>query len=244
MKRTGDVISAYSSPTGLRESWTLIGRQTFASLSHTVEIGFAVGSHRDGQLAAARFELTVVNTPQWWTHDIGAVGVPAEVEHNGSPEVVRLQGSGADIWGAADAFAFHNVTWTLDGSVTTRVQSVENTHAWAKAGVMFRETLTPGSKHVMLIVSPGKGIAMQYRGATGGASANVALQPGAAPEWLRLTRAGNTFTGAASDDGATWRTIGSITIPMHGDTYAGLPVTSHNNSTLATAVFDQFGVNR
>jgi hypothetical protein len=244
LTRTGDVISAYSSPTGIRDSWTLVGRQTFASLSNAVEIGMAVSSHRDSLLAAATFEVTVVNTQLWSTQDIGAVGLPLEADYTGYPETLGLSGSGTDIWGTADAFAFHSTPWTLDGTLTARVRSIENTNAWAKTGVMFRESLAPGSKHVMLVVSAAKGIAMQYRTTTGGASSGLAVQAGVAPEWVRIARVGDTFTGYASENGLTWRTIGSVTIAMSGDTYAGLPVTSHNNSTLATALLESFSVTR
>ena len=244
LKRTGNVISAYTSPTGARDSWTLVGRQTFTSLSDTVEIGFAVTSHRDGLVAAATFDVTVGNTPLWSTQDVGAVGFAGETDLSSDPAIIGLRGSGADIWGTADAFAFHSTLWTLDGTITARVRSIQNTDVWAKAGVMFRETLSPGSKHVMLIVSPGKGIAMQYRSATGGASSQIAQQAGMAPEWVRITRAGNTFTGYASEDGVTWRTVGAVTIAMSGDAYAGLPVTSHNNATLATATFDKLSVTK
>ena len=245
LKRTGNVISAYASATGARDSWTLVGRQTLTSLSDTVDVGFAVTSHRDGLIAAATLDVTVVNTPQWSTEDVGAVGVAGETDLGAYPDIIGLRGSGADIWGNADGFVFHSTPWTLDGTITTRVRSIQDTHVWAKAGVMFRETLTPGSKHVMLIVSPGKGIAMQYRSATDGASSQVAQQAGtAAPEWVRITRTGNTFTGYASEDGTTWRTVGSVTVAMSGDAYAGLPVTSHNNATLATATFDRLNVTK
>jgi hypothetical protein len=244
LKRTGNVISAYTSHTGVRDSWTLVERQTFTSLSDTVEIGFAVTSHRDGLVAASTFDLTVVNTPLWSTQDVGAVGLAGETDLSAYPDVIGLRGSGADIWGTADAFVFHSTPWTLDGTITARVRSIQNTNVWAKAGVMFRETLAPGSKHVMLIVSPGKGIAMQYRSATGGLSSQVAQQAGTAPEWVRITRTGNTFTGYASEDGTTWRTVGSVTIALSGDAYAGLPVTSHNNATLATATFDRLQMSR
>lgn len=237
LKRTGNVVSAYTSATGARDSWTLVGRQTFTAFSNTVDIGFAVTSHRDGLIAAATFDLTVSNTPVWSTQDIGAVGVPGEVDLS-APDVISLEGSGADIWGNADAFVFHSTPWTLDGTITARVRSVEHTNAWAKAGVMFRETLAPGSRHVMLIVAPGKGIAIQYRTATGGISSHLTLQPGTAPEWVRMTRTGDTFTGYASEDGRTWRTVGSVTLAMSGDAYVGLPVTSHDNATRATATFD------
>jgi hypothetical protein len=96
----------------------------------------------------------------------------------------------------------------------------------------------------MLVVSADKGLAMQYRAQPNGVSSDVALAGGAAPEWLRLRRSGNTFTGFASEDGVTWRTIGSITLPLDIDTYVGVALTSHNNSTLATGVFDSLSIVR
>ena len=168
--------------------------------------------------------------------DIGAVGLPGTV--SGSGEATILEGSGADIWGTADAFQFGHTWWTADGTVTMHVQSIENTHPWAKLGLMVRETLDPASPHVMLIVSAERGLAMQYRAEPGGISRNVALTPGTAPVWLRLTRRGNTFTGYASDDGTTWRTIGAIALPLDLDTYVGVALTSHNNAELASGVYD------
>jgi hypothetical protein len=125
-----------------------------------------------------------------------------------------------------------------------RVQSIEQTHRWAKLGLMFRESADPGARHVMLVVSAASGVAMQYRAQPGGISSNVALATGAAPEWLRLRRTGNTFTGFASEDGTTWRTIGSLTLPMDVDTFVGMAITSHNNNTLARGIFDNLTVVR
>jgi len=90
----------------------------------------------------------------------------------------------------------------------------------------------------MLIVSAANGVAMQYRADPGGISRNVTLSTGAAPEWLRLRRSGNTFTGYASEDGTTWRTIGAITLPLDLDTFVGVALTSHDNTTQARGVFD------
>ena len=74
-----------------------------------------------------------------------------------------VNGSGADIWNSEDAFQFVTTPWRgADAVLTARVRSIENTHAWAKAGVMFRQLLEPESMQVDLFVSPGKGVAMQY----------------------------------------------------------------------------------
>jgi hypothetical protein len=67
------------------------------------------------------------------------------------------------------------------GVISARVASLQPTDPWAKAGVMIRRDLTAGSPYVMLIASPGKGIAMQYRATAGGPSMNVAVVPGSAP---------------------------------------------------------------
>jgi len=104
--------------------------------------------------------------------------------------------------------------------------------------VMFRQSSTPESMQVDLFVTPGRGVSMQYRAAAGAASASVAIVPGSAPEWVRLTRRGGVVEGSVSTDGLTWSAIGSLAIDFGSDFYAGLAVTSHNASTEATAVFD------
>ena len=242
LKRTGDVISAYYQATGPLPGWILIGRDVLTGLPDTLDVGLAVTSHADGRLATARFSDVLISGPDDWglvTSDIGAVGQPGTVQF-GSGSTRIQEGSGADIWGTADAFQFSRKWWTADATATVHVQSIEATDPWAKLGLMFRETLDPGSRHVMLIASAERGLAMQYRAQPGGISRNVALSPGTAPVWLRLTRAGNIFTGYASEDGATWRTIGSIALPLDLDTYVGVALTSHDNSELASGVYDSF----
>jgi regulation of enolase protein 1 (concanavalin A-like superfamily) len=245
LKRSGDLISVYYQTELAGNPWTLVGRDTLPGLAATVNVGLAVSSHVDGTLATARFrDLLLMNGPGWvmTASDIGAVGVPGN--GNFSQTTGEMLGSGADIWGTADAFYFFRQWWTADATATIRVQSLQQTHQWAKMGLMVRETTAPGSRHVMLIVSAAKGVAMQYRDEPGGISRNVVLSTGAPPEWLRLRRSGNTFTGYASEDGTTWRAIGAIRLPLNLDTYVGVALTSHNNSTLAKGVFDNLTIVR
>jgi hypothetical protein len=221
--------------------WTLVGEDStpggFGGFG-----GLAVSSHVDGRLAEARFDnVSVRAIPSWTEQDIGAVGLAGSGSAGGLR--VTLEASGADIWGTADAFRFRS-TYILDTNVqmSARVASVENTNQWAKAGVMFRESLAPGARHVMLIVSPGRGVAMQYRAAGDGITANAALVPGAAPTWVRIRRTGQLFVGEISDDGGTWTEVGRVTLPIDGPIFEGIAVTSHNNRALATAVFEEVAV--
>jgi hypothetical protein len=59
---------------------------------------------------------------------------------------------------------------------------------------------------------------------------------------VRLTRVGDTFTGYASEDGTTWRTLGTTTVPMGTTIMVGLTAHSHVRGTLATVVYDSLSV--
>lgn len=61
---------------------------------------------------------------------------------------------------------------------------------------------------------------------------------------MRLRRTGNTFTGYASEDGTSWRTIGSIVVAMDLDAYPGVALTRHNNRTVATGMYNSLTVVR
>ena len=178
--------------------------------------------------------------PGWTKQDIGSTGVAGTSTHSAGS--YTLNGSGADIWGTADAFHYVWQTLSGDGDITARVASVENTDAWAKAGVMIRESLTAGSKHAMIVVSPSSGISFQRRTATSGTSTSTTTTGITAPRWVRITRAGNTLTTYYSSNGTTWTTLGSDTVTMASSIQIGLAVTSHLNTTDCTAVFDNVTV--
>lgn len=176
----------------------------------------------------------------WLTQDVGSVGVPGDATFAGSTFTVK--GSGADIWDTADGFRFVYRTLSGNGEVIARVAGVQNTNAWAKAGVMIRETLAANSKHASMFLTPGNGLAFQWRSATGGASTHTAGGAAAAPYWVRMVRSGSTFTAYKSTNGTTWTSVGSSTITMASSVYVGLAVTSHNNPVLCTSTMDNVSV--
>jgi len=174
----------------------------------------------------------------WVDGDIGAVGFAGRGSYLGGTFIER--GSGADIWGTADAFHYIYQPLTGDGQIVVRVATQDNSNAWAKAGVMIRETLAPGSKHAAIVVTPGNGVSFQRRLSTNGTSALTQVKGTgiAAPYWVKLVRKGNVFTSYRSSDGVTWTGLPNATITMSNTVYIGLAVTSHNNSASSTATFD------
>ena len=99
---------------------------------------------------------------------------------------------------------------------------------------MVRETLRPDAKHAFALVSSAKGIALQYRAATAGASAQAAMTAGTAPAWLKLTRRGSLLSAYTRTDAGSWQSLGNATIAMSSSVYVGIAVTSHDASRAAT----------
>ena len=177
----------------------------------------------------------------WLTQDIGMVDATGSFSLTNG--VFNVQGSGADIWGTADAFRY--VFQALSGNltITARVLNMQATANWAKSGVMIRETLDASSKYVIHYLSPANGVALQQRDSTGGLAAGMANTAGlAAPYLVRLTRVGDVFSADRSPDGTNWITVGSTTVSMNQVVYAGLEVCSVNDGTLNLSQFDNVSV--
>ncbi|BCU78418.1 DUF1349 domain-containing protein [Luteolibacter sp. LG18] len=223
--RAGGTITALTSSDGT--TWTQVGTQTITMGANTY-VGLAVCSHAGSTLCTAKFDnVSLTPPPPWTSADVGSVGVAGSSAW--SDNTFSITGSGADIWGTADAFRYVYQPLSGDGEVISQVDDIADTNGWAKAGVMIRESLAPGSKHAMMIMSSGSGAAFQYRGSTNGTSSSTGLDH-EVPGWVKLNRTGDVLTGSISDDGVTWTQVGTATISMASGIYVGLAVTSHDNT--------------
>ena len=157
-----------------------------------------------------------------------------------------MTASGTDIWGTADEFHYAFKSLTGAGSIEARVLSVQNTDAWAKTGVMIRETLEPGSKFAAVYITPGNGCRFQARMDTDIAATSdtdvatddqIAIT---APYWVKLERTvSGTFRGFYSSDGSNWRSMSwnAQSISMVSNVYIGMALTSHNAGVTCEAKF-------
>jgi regulation of enolase protein 1 (concanavalin A-like superfamily) len=176
----------------------------------------------------------------WLDADVGAVGAPGSAAF--SSGTFTVAGAGADVWGTADAF--HYVYQPLGGNATivARVASVQNTSPWAKAGVMIRSSLSPGSAQAFMLVSAAKGVAFQRRLADGTTSVSTGGSVSAAPRWVKLTRSGSTITAFESANGTSWTQVGSDSFSMPSTVLIGLAVSSHVSGVTSTSFFDGVAV--
>ena len=178
--------------------------------------------------------------PAPWTYesDIGSVGGPGSSTYNDG--TFTINGSGSDIGGTSDAFHYvHQRLTTTDGEMVARVTGIENTSPDAKAGIMFRDDdFSPESRYVAMLVTPDGRVLFQRRTAAG-ETTTTTVSDGGAPVWLKLVRRGtDTYRGYKSADGQSWQLVGSVTIPMSQYLYAGMVVSSHDNSAFCAATFD------
>jgi hypothetical protein len=188
--------------------------------------------------------------------DIGNPAIAGTVKISG--DGFDITAGGADIWGIRDEFNFVYVERTGDFDIVTRIESLSAPHLYTKAGLMAREDLTPGSRHIFFQVFPDNsprnknngGYEFQYRQLKDGDM--KAIYPKSAegtPEfpvsypntWVRLQRVKNDFTGFFSTDGRNWKVYTTYSLELPAKIYLGLAVTSHNKGEGASAKFRDTG---
>ena len=157
--------------------------------------------------------------------------------------VFTVTGEGSDIWNTSDQFHYVYRALGGDGMIIARVATQQATDPWAKAGVMIRNSVAGGDQSVLMAVTPGNGTTMQYRATSGASAVQTSDTTGfAAPYWVKLVRAGNTFTGYRSPNGVAWTLQGSTTVAMDSAVLIGLAVCSHNSGALNTSTFDKVSI--
>jgi len=176
----------------------------------------------------------------WGDTDIGNVGVSGDASYlNG---LFNLIASGNDIWDVADSGHLASRPLTGDGQIVAHISSLQYTDPWAKAGVIFRENTSPGSKYVIMAITAHNTSVYQWRPVPDQGSHNTDGASAIIASWVRLTRAGDTFTGDISVDGKNWQTVDHITVPMNKAVAVGLALSAHNNSVLNSTLFDHVTV--
>ncbi len=171
----------------------------------------------------------------WFRGNPAYVGSFAEETLGGT---YTMTGSGTDIWDRADEFHFAYKELSGSGAIIAKVESVDNTDPWAKAGVMIRDTLEAGSRNVALLITPENGVRFQYRKTAGMSTDRNFAEGITAPQWVRLERTtGGLVRAYYSADGNTWTLLNMAVVSMDMPVYIGLAVTSHNVDATCEARF-------
>ena len=209
----------------------------------------------------------------WLSTDIGAPLSKGTADYASGSKTFYTDGGGLDEFTTSDQSHYVYQTMPGDGTIIARVRYETNTSPDAKAGLMIRQSTATGSPWVDALVEPdvspntpnvngvgcdlngclsplppivppvGKGVRMQTY--TGNESTGPTLPGYTDPnKWLKLVRAGTTFTSYESTDGVNWTPIGTKTVSMTGKVDIGLFDTAHNPNTspptdnVSTVAFD------
>ena len=186
----------------------------------------------------------------WYQGRPAAVG---GVSVDSVSQTYTLTGSGADIGGSSDEFHYAFKQLNGAGSITIKVESLTDTHSWAKAGVMIRETLDADSLFAAVVVTPSGRVAFQFRSTTALDAYSTHTDTGeiTLPHWIRLTRsASNLFSAEHSSDGVNWIPVKSSdptdpsawNVLMNPDAYIGLVVSAHDDEATCEAKFSNVTV--
>jgi hypothetical protein len=208
---------------------------------------------KQGYSNYSEVELTLTDQRDWTAEGVEELsiwfrGSPASVGSfvEAPTGTYTMTAAGADIWNTADEFHYAFKTLNGVGTIQAQVLSVDNTDGWAKAGVMIRETLDPGSKFAAVYITPGNGCRFQARinadiDAASDTSVVTTEQTAiTTPYWIKIERdlAGN-FRGYYSANGTTWTSMSwnPQNISMSSNVYIGLALTSHNAASTCQATF-------
>jgi hypothetical protein len=196
-------------------------------------------------------KLTLINTRDWTEEGVKALslwfqGIPESVGSfiDNFDGTYTMTASGVDIWAQEDEFHFAYKPLSGAGSIIARVDSVDNTDVWAKAGVMIRDSLDPNAMYAFMFVTPGSGAAFQHRTDTAIDATGTTIAGITAPQWVKIERdVSGYFTASYSDDGQNWTAADAAEqIYMGSNIFIGLALTAHNATATCQAEFSNLQV--
>ena len=191
-------------------------RQFRVTLS-TPSSGTGIGTYNG---VSVLIEDPTSTLPAPWAQAIigGVTDHSLAVEAEGGIASVTMGGSGLVTAATSDAGQFVYQSRTGDGVMTAYVPAANPVQSGARYAVMVRENATNSGAAMAATStssSTSEGTKMAYRSTTSGTAVFTgAVTADVAPRWLRITRAGNSFTSESSTDGVTWTSRGVASVPM------------------------------
>ncbi|WP_250929440.1 putative glycoside hydrolase [Aporhodopirellula aestuarii] len=173
-----------------------------------------------------------------WKNDIGNPAL-AGSGISGTDDTYRIQGGGGFSRESEQLFFLSDAHYG-DGAIKASIDALENTHAYARAGIMFRESLATDAPMVAVLRDPAGRLYMYYRLKSGEKTVSAGFIDAGKGRRVMLVRSGDVFSGYCSSDGTRWTKISQVSIPMREKIEMGMAVASHSQTALAAATFSEF----
>ena len=177
----------------------------------------------------------------WDVSDIGnSLKGGQKIENNNW----TVYGGGDDIWNTSDQFRFVYQKINGDFSFSVKVDSLKDTHYYAKAGIMVRKNLNKNSAHGIINVFPGGSSEFGYREKSG---QMMKAKSGPNFNWfnvmLKVDKIDKSLYFSIQIKNE-WVVVEKLNIHNWGKSiYVGLATLSHDNSQLTTATYSNIQLN-
>lgn len=170
-------------------------------------------------------------------------------------KVIRARG--VDISGTVDSFFFVEQMIESNSYLSNRFEiemhtqngfeSASSLHAWAKFGLMIRESLDPSAPYFSILLTPKSGVHVFYRSSQGGGSTRITGNLNArGGGWLKIECNVNQFRAYYRKDPSTdeeetyYVLMAEQSISMSGEVHVGVALSSRYSDKYAVAKYDKF----
>jgi len=152
-------------------------------------------------------------------------------------------GGGDDIWNANDQFRFAYQKIKEDFTFTIKVDSLYNTHQYAKAGIMIRKSLNKNSAHGIVNIFPSGNTEFGYRIKNGEIMKALSGQK---IDWgnarLKIEKSKNMVEFFVFSNNL-WDKLGELDITKWRNSfYVGIATLSHDNNQLTKAQYSEINL--
>ena len=170
--------------------------------------------------------------------DVKDIGNPLKGGQKIENNSWTVYGGGDDIWNSSDQFRFVYQKIEGDFNFSVKIDSLKDTHYYAKAGIMVRKNLNKNSAHGIINVFPGGNSEFGYRQKTG---QMMKAKSGPSLNWsnvrLKVEKTDKSLYFYIQTENELLK-VGKLNIKNWGKSiYVGLATLSHDNSQLTTATY-------
>jgi hypothetical protein len=174
--------------------------------------------------------------PVWAEMPVGKLPASGTARHMNDSFVI--EDIGGDLWAERDACQLVFQSLSGDGTLVARLREFEpGLSTGAAAGLLLRENLLPSNARSAFIGLMPEGAMVFLRREQTWEERKSTDDKGTTPMWLRLVRHGRYVRAHCSEDGKTWRLMGSRRIEMGADVFIGMAVAAPGKE-IGRAVFD------
>ncbi len=169
--------------------------------------------------------------------DIGEPGKAGSTTYDSISQAYQLTGGGENIWFNKDQFHF---AWKkISGDFILRAHvkfEGEGHNEHRKIGLMLRDDLSTGSRHVSAVVHGDGLTALQFRTEQGKNTREI-RSTDVAPDVIQIERQGDSITMSTAVYGQEFTRVKIDTINLNNHIYAGLFISSHDDNVTEKAIF-------